>query len=77
MSGSTGGNRSWRLVYTNPHPGHSETGLCGLRAVPGASGGGQVLLVAAEGSAPRVVRVDPKDGSEATDLDLAEFLNRR
>src|SRR5262249_37271512 len=67
----------WRLVYPNTHPGRSETGLRGLTAVPGASGGGQVLLVAAEGSAPRVVRGDPKDGSEATDLDLAEFLNRR
>ena len=67
----------WRLVYTNPHPGHSETGLRGLTAVPSASGGGDVLLAAVEGSAPRVVRVDPKDGSEATDLDLAEFLNSR
>jgi hypothetical protein len=66
-----------RLVYTNPHPGHSETGLRGLTAVPGASSGGEVLLAAVEGSAPRVVRVDSKDGSETTDLDLAEFLNSR
>jgi len=67
----------WRLLYTNPHPGHSETGLRGLTGVPSASDAGDVLLAAVEGSAPRVVRVDPKDGSEATDLDLAEFLNSR
>src|SRR5215831_3404252 len=67
----------WRLLYTNPHPGHSETGLRGLTAVPGASRGGDVLLAAVEGSAPRMVRVDPKAGSEATDLDLAEFLDSR
>jgi len=67
----------WSLLYTNPHPGHSETGLRGLTAVPAASGGSDVLLAAVEGSAPRVVRVDPKDGGEATDLDLVEFLNSR
>jgi hypothetical protein len=67
----------WRLVYTNPHPGHSETGLRGLTAIPSPSGTGEVLLAAVEGNAPRVVRIDPRDGSEATDLDLADFLNSR
>jgi hypothetical protein len=33
-----------------------------------------VLLAAVEGSAARVVRVDPRDGSEATELDLPDFL---
>jgi hypothetical protein len=64
----------WRLVYTNPHPGHSETGLRGLTAIPGS--GGEVLLAAVEGSAGRIVRVDPRDGSEATELDLTDFLTR-
>jgi hypothetical protein len=65
----------WRLVYTNPRPGHSETGLRGLTAIPGAAGG-EVLLAAVEGNAARIVRVDPRDGSEATDLDLHDFLAR-
>jgi hypothetical protein len=65
----------WRLVYTNPHPGRSETGLRGLTSIPSPSGTGEVLLAAVEGDAARVVRVDPKDGSEATDLDLVTFLS--
>jgi hypothetical protein len=36
-----------------------------------------VLLGAVEGSAARVVRVDPRDGGEATELDLADFLGQR
>ena len=61
-------------LYTNPHPGRSETGLRGLTAVPNPSGSGEVLLAAVEGDAARIVRVDPKDGSEASELDLATFL---
>jgi hypothetical protein len=34
-----------------------------------------VLLAAIEGDAARIVRVDPKDGSEATELDLGSFLS--
>jgi len=67
---------NWRLVYTNPHPGRSETGLRGLTPIPSPSGGGEVLLAAVEGTAARIVRVDPRDGSEATDLDLMDFLGR-
>jgi len=33
-----------------------------------------VLLAAVEGDAARIVHVDPKDGSEAADLDLESFL---
>jgi hypothetical protein len=33
-----------------------------------------VLLAAVEGSAARLVRVDPHDGNEVTELDLAGFL---
>ena len=64
----------WRLVYANPYPGHSETGLRGLTAIASPSGQGQVLLAAVEGSAARLVRVDPHDGNEVTELDLAGFL---
>ena len=66
----------WRLVYANPRPRHSETGLRGLTAVPNPSGNGEVLLAAAEGEAVRIIRVDPSDGSEATDLDV-ENVSRR
>jgi hypothetical protein len=65
----------WRLVYTNARPGHSETGLRGLTAIPGAAGG-EVLLAAVEGNAARLVRIDPATGAEATELDLEEFLAR-
>ena len=63
----------WRLIYTNPHPGHSETGLRGLTAIP-REAGREMLLVAVEGNTARLVRVDPSTGTEATELDLEEFL---
>jgi hypothetical protein len=67
---------SWRLIYTNSNPGHSETGLRGLTAIPGPSGYG-VLLAAIEGNAGRIVRIDPRDKSEATEVDLSSFLAGR
>jgi len=68
-----GTSPNWRLVYTNPHLFRSESGLRGLTAV--ASGqGSQVLLAAVEGANARIVRIDPRDGSEVTELDLARFL---
>jgi hypothetical protein len=63
----------WRLVYTNSRPGHSETGLRGLTAIRGGSGR-EALLAAVEGNAPRLVRIDPTTGGEATELDLQDFL---
>lgn len=72
---SDGPSPSWRPVYTNPRPGHSETGLRGLTAVPGGSSG-EALLAAVEGSAARMVRIDPATGGEATELDLDDFLTR-
>ena len=54
-----GADPRWRLLYTDPNPGHSETGLRGLTAVPSPSGHGEVLLAAVEGNAARIVRVDP------------------
>src|SRR2546429_7590337 len=53
----------WRVIYTNPRPGHSETGLRGLTTVAGA--GGEALLAAVEGNAARVIRIDPTSGGEA------------
>jgi hypothetical protein len=65
----------WRLIYTNPRPGRSETGLRGLTAVAG-DGGRQQLLAAVEGDAARLVRVDPATGAEITELELRAFLSR-
>jgi hypothetical protein len=65
----------WDLIYTNPRPGHSETGLRGLTAVANPAGSGQVLLTAVEGSASRIVRVDPATGEETNELDIGAFLN--
>jgi hypothetical protein len=64
----------WRLLYTNPYPGRSETGLRGLTAIRASPDQGQVLLAAIEGSAARLVRVDPRDGSEVTELNLEDLL---
>lgn len=69
-----GAAAQWRLVYANPLPGHSETGLRGLTAVSGAAGG--VLLTAIEGNAPRIVRVDPRDGRETAEADVDDLLGQ-
>jgi len=65
---------SWRLIYTNPYPGHSETGLRGLTAIHDDDGP-DALLAAVEGSAARLVRIDPTTGAERTELDLRQFLS--
>jgi hypothetical protein len=62
----------WHLVYTNPRPGHSETGLRGLTAIEGGE-----LLAAVEGNAARVVRIDPRSGSDTTELELVTLLARQ
>ncbi len=66
----------WRVVYTNRYPGHSETGLRGLTAIPAPSGKGEVLLAAVEGNAARIVRIDPRGGGEVTEVNLSDFLRR-
>jgi hypothetical protein len=72
---SDGAQASWRSIYTNPFPGHSESGLRGLTAITAPDGRGQVLLAAEEGHAGRIIRIDPHDGyKETTDLDLRGFL---
>ena len=71
MSGSTGRRRAGALVYTNPRPGHSETGLRGLTAIPPAAGG-EALLAAVEGNAPRV-RADHPGAGGGHRVDLNDF----
>lgn len=66
---------SWELFYTNPKPGYSESGLRGLTAIAHPSGSGQALLVAVEGYASRVIRIDPSSAEETTELDIPAFLN--
>jgi hypothetical protein len=68
-----GTSPSWRLVYTNPRPFRSESGLRGLTRVVSGQGK-EVLLAAVEGAIARSVRIDPRDGSEATELDFTRFL---
>ena len=66
---------SWRLLYTNPRQHVTETGLRGMTAVATPTGR-EMLLAVAEGYQSRIVRIDPADGGEATELDLDAFLNR-
>jgi hypothetical protein len=72
---SDGAIPRWRLIYKNPTAGHSETGLRGLTTIADPKGG-EVLLAAVEGSAARIIRIDPRDGSETTELDLNDDLRR-
>jgi hypothetical protein len=67
---------TWRLLYTNPEPHYSQTGLRGLTAIANPAGQGQVLLAAVEGNDARIVRIDPRSGTESTDLNLAALLNQ-
>jgi hypothetical protein len=67
---------TWRLVYTNSRPGHSETGLRGLTAIRDPGGSGEVLLAAVEGDAARILRVDPRTGADVSELDLLPFLGK-
>ena len=72
-----GATPRWRLAYTNPRTRRSETGLRGLTAVPSPAGSGEALLAAVEGDGARIIRVDPKDGSEVVELDLENFPGNR
>jgi hypothetical protein len=71
-----GTSPTWRLVYTNSRPGHSETGLRGLTAIRDPGGSGEVLLAAVEGDAARILRIDPGTGADVSELDLLPFLGK-
>jgi hypothetical protein len=72
-----GATPHWQLRYTNPQLFYSQTGLRGLTAIADPAGGpAQVLLAAVEGNHARIVRIDPRDGTETTDLDLGALLDR-
>jgi hypothetical protein len=45
-------------------------------AIPNPSDYDEVLLAAVEGNAARIVRVNPRDGSEAMELDLPNILRQ-
>ncbi len=65
----------WELVYTNDKPGYSQSGLRGLTAVRSAPGAREQLLAAVEGTAARIVRIDPTAGYRGvTELNLRLFL---
>jgi hypothetical protein len=66
---------NWQAVYTNPRPGHSETGLRGLTAIANPGGAGEVLLAAVEGDTARILRFDPATSNETQELDLRGFLS--
>ncbi len=66
----------WELVFTNPNPGYSESGLRGLTAIPNPSGSGQVLLAAVEGNAGRILRFDPQSKEAVTEYDMSRELGK-
>ena len=76
---STSSAERCSVLTTAVVPSYSSSRSLIISPTPIASpvAGGEVLLVTVEGSAPRIVRVDPSDGSEATELDLADFLQQR
>ena len=71
-----GANPDWRVVYANPDPGYSLSGLRGLTAVADPAGGREVLLAVVEGGKARIVRIDPRNGAEVTELELKSFLSQ-
>ena len=67
----------WRLVYTNSQPRPLRNRPARPDGYPDPFGNGQVLLVAVEGDAARIVRVDPNDASEAIEFDLNDVSRRQ
>jgi hypothetical protein len=70
---------SWVQVFSYDGPLMLDnSGLRGLTAIPNPSGHGQLLLVALEGRAGRVFRVDPARNYKAiVDLDIVGFLRQQ
>jgi hypothetical protein len=66
----------WELLYTNPQPGYSESGLRGLTCVENPSDSRHVLLAAVEGTRGRIVRIDPQSGTEQAELNVNSLLGK-
>jgi hypothetical protein len=70
---------SWTKVFTwgQGLPLTGSGGLRGLTAIADPSGGGQVLLVAAEGGQGRLLRIAPRDHySAVADLNVLSYASR-
>jgi hypothetical protein len=70
---------SWVRVFSYDRPlSVHNSGLRGMTAIPNASGHGQLLLVAMEGRAGRIYRIDPTSNYKAVvELDIVGFLRRQ
>jgi hypothetical protein len=69
----------WEQVYTLPE-GVSliSSGLRGLTTIPHASGEGESMLAAVEGTQARILHIDPRDGYRATvELEVLDFLGQQ
>ena len=74
---SDGPRPKWEKVYTNSDGRSVMTGLRGPTAVPHPSGKGQALLVALEGTACRMIRLDPQNHySAVVELDVLSLLDK-
>ena len=73
-----GATPSWTKVFTwgQGLPLNGYGGLRGLTSITDPAGGGQALLVAAEGGQGRLLRIAPRDQfSAATDLDMLSYAS--
>lgn len=73
-----GSTPSWTKVFTwgQGLPLNGDGGLRGLTPIADPAGGGQALLVAAEGPQGRLLRLAPRDRfSVATDLDVLSYAS--
>jgi hypothetical protein len=70
---------SWVRVFSYDRPlMRDNSGLRGLTAIPNPSGHGQSLVVALEGRAGRVFRIDPaRNYNAVVELDIVGFLRRQ
>ncbi len=73
-----GSTPSWTTVFTwgQDLPLNGDGGLRGLTSIADPAGGGQVLLVAAEGPQARLLRIAPRDHfSVTTDLNVVSYAS--
>jgi hypothetical protein len=65
--------RRWIVIWTDPTPSSSDTGLRGLTTV--SYDGKDVLLAGEEGSKRQIYRIDPDTGVGFAELDLKSTLS--